>query len=176
MASFDVPYIAQRYRTIGQKYQPDMLVWFESGSGFSRYNEYMMPLIHACETETADIPDSETKTYYGCWDKASTQLVEEYPAVKLAETFKPYLDSFSEVTKTAKTFFLSFEVSGQDDRSVDMISQYRQWYPDITFASIVPDLRREETLPDRHPNVRGHEAIAQAIYAYLQEPLSQLCR
>ena len=35
MGRFDIPYTVERYKkNIGDKYRPNLILWFESGSGF----------------------------------------------------------------------------------------------------------------------------------------------
>ena len=54
MRGFDVPYLVERYRSIGSKYDPDMILWYESGSGFTRYLEYLLPIVGDCKNPTFD--------------------------------------------------------------------------------------------------------------------------
>lgn len=48
MPGFDIQYSVEIFKEVGQKYKPDLVIWFESGHGFSRQNEYMTPIIREC--------------------------------------------------------------------------------------------------------------------------------
>lgn len=170
MSSFDIPYIIERYLTIGEKYQPDIIVWLEAGSGFARHNEFMRPLIETCEQAKPTLsPDTpQVDTYYQCWNQASKQLVDDYPPTQFAELLAKDFDLFFTKVEPSHFFMITFQISAQDKRSAEILSYYRQRYPQAHFESVIPDLKPDESLPDRHPNVQGHTQIAGSIFKYLK--------
>jgi len=170
MSSFDIPYIVERYLTIGEKYQPDIIVWLEAGSGFARHNEFMRPLIETCEQNKPTLaPDApQADSYYQCWNQASKQLVNEYPPAQFAELLTKDLDLFFSKVEQSRFFMVTFQVSAQDKRSLEILSLYKQRYQNAHFDSVIPDLKPDESLPDRHPNAAGHELIARSIFEYLK--------
>jgi hypothetical protein len=170
MSSFDIRYIVERYLTIGEKYHPDLIVWLEAGSGFARHNEFMRPLIEVCEHAKPTLsPDaSQADSYYQCWNQASKQLVDDYPPRQFAELLTTDLDVFFSKVEQSRFFMVTFKVSAVDKRSTEILSLYKKRYPKAHFDSVIPDLKPDESLPDRHPNVLGHTQIATAIFGYLK--------
>lgn len=178
VGSFDVPYIIHRYLTIGDKYQPDLIVWLEAGSGFARLNEFMRPLIETCETQhiSPTANPSRADDYYACWNQASAKLVETYPPTAFANLLMKDFDLFFAATKSKPFFMLSFADSVNDPRSAEIFAAYRQKYPQAVFDFVIPDLTGQAVLPDRHPSRSGHTKIAQAMFDYLnQHAFNDLC-
>lgn len=176
-ASFDVPYSAYRYVTIGSKYEPDLIIWFEAGPGFTRLNEVMRPLIEECEANSPPPEvNSETYSYYACWNKAGEMVTEKYPPKEFFETVMPYLDEFFQTASSSRVFFLTYTGSSEDERSAEILSLYKQRYPQAVFESVIPDLEKQDILPDNHPSAKGHTRIAEGMFGYLNgQVFSKMC-
>lgn len=59
-SGYDIPYIVERFSRVGKKYDPDLILWFESGSGFTRYKEGMQPIIDTCAEEKLSYDSSDS--------------------------------------------------------------------------------------------------------------------
>jgi lysophospholipase L1-like esterase len=164
MPGFDVQYIVQRYKEIGQKYNPDLILWFESGSGFYRLNEFMQPIIEEClGTEVAQKKNS----YRPCWDKAGDMINEKYSIWDRSEVTKKYYDVFSSLDNTEKTSMIYYNSLSNDEKEI--IDMWRNRYKNISFLPLVPRPSQEEKLLDGHPNAEGHKSMAQHFFKYLVE-------
>lgn len=172
MPGFDIPYIVKRYKDIGAKYKPDLVIWFESGSGFIRLNELMSERIGNCEENRKDISasDSALKPYYYCWNLSQKEINDEYSYEEIEQITTFYLDSFFSFYSQEKTLFFTFENYNLDGKWIKSLEKWRERYPHAVFSSSVPGVYGlKQILPDGHPNKDGHKTIAFSIYEYLKK-------
>lgn len=179
MTGWDVPYIAKRYKNVGAKYKPDLIIWFESGSGFTRLNELMNESIDICEKDEDVIYNTSkefpTKSYY-CWKLAQKKMDKEYSNEEIKQIIANNLDNFLSGLNQEKVLFFTFEISVFDDRQKNVLEEWKKRHPETSFLSIVPDLHGlKQTLSDGHPNVQGHKTIASSIYEYLENNVMNQC-
>lgn len=167
VAGFDVRYLVKRYKDIGAKYKPDMVIWFESGEGFHRIVELIMPIIDACEQEISE--NDKKKEFYYCWDKAQEEIDAKYSYVETEQTIISYLDDFFSSLDQEKVLFFTFEDTVLNQKFLDTFQKWKTRYSQASFLSVVPNIYNlEQALADSHPNVNGHETISFSIYEYLK--------
>lgn len=174
MPGFDIPYIVERYKTLGAKYNPDLVVWFESGSGFIRNTEETTFFIEDCEEkngEDNEIIDEESELQ--CWEKAQEKLMEKYGSEEeLNKFFNLHLNEFFELFPDKnKIVFFSFQPPTDYESTIGKLIDFRKEnYPEIKFEDVVPDIEKlKQTLPDSHPNEEGHQTIKNTIFAYIKK-------
>lgn len=182
MPGFDVPYLVKRYQDFGLKYNPDMVIWFESGSGFYRLNELMRPEIDSC-TLRLEGDQSSKKTElieeigYFCWNEAQEKIMKENSVEDISQLIFKHLDDFvnENTNLNIDLLFFTLNSSGFDDRQIKSLSLWKDRYQEITFFEIekINDLRG--FLPDGHPNPNGHHHIAKEIFEYLKENTLNEC-
>jgi len=178
MGGFDIPYINERYKTIGSKYNPDLIIWFESGSGLTRYYELMAPMIEICQEKiNEDFKEKENVTSlqkqlagYGCWDNAEKQMVQQYSLERITEMLKTHLDDFFAHVDPKKVIFFTAEDGSLPDNERKTLDLWRKSYPEAIFSSTIPNIyNMGGALEDGHPNNKGHLIIANNIFDYLQD-------
>jgi hypothetical protein len=181
MPGFDVEQIAKRYQRIGQKYNPDMVVFLESGTGFMRFNELTLPLVSECndqrrakqgfnplESSSSADRQKDLLEQRKCHEQVSDKFSEDHSVFERKQLLEGYLDKlFSSAGKTPVWFFYY--------EDLDEIYKYVVWdwqkkYPDKQFILNIPKAVMGKTmLADWHPNEFGHQEIAGAIYDTLVE-------
>ena len=112
MPGYDIPYIVERYERHGQKYNPDLVIWLESSSGFIRNTEETKFFIDNCEEKYGkDDPIIGKHSSLLCWEKAQEKLMEKYGSEeKLNEFFNLYLDDFFNLFEDKRrVVFFTFE-------------------------------------------------------------------
>jgi len=173
---YDVDYIAMRYKLLGEKYKPDLIAWFESGSGFRRQNEKSSKLQAECieKKQQSDGEAISDLDKLGCYLEArkeheKNQLTE----VERTEIGKKYR-SFFELYGSKPILLFSYVSIWGEDADV-MRSQYITGFPKVAFEQIVPAPAKEDRLPDTHPSVEGHRKIAQSLVHYLQTNEQFVC-
>jgi lysophospholipase L1-like esterase len=179
MRGFDIPYIVKRYNDYGLKYHPDLIIWFESGSGFTRINEIMQPIIQECDTKVASGSYRTTSTdpFNGCYADTLRTVLETYPPDKINKLLDEWLEKFFAIRGKTPTLFAAF--ASLDEQHKDTLRDRAIGNPDVyMMASISDPASRDGLFPDKHPNRYGHALIAEDIFAYLKDYKVQLlnCR
>jgi len=162
MAGYDIQYIVQRYKELGQKYDPNLILWFDSSTGFSRYNELMQPLINDCIEDISNF-----NGYAICYNKAYQQLLKEYSVNELVQFSEYNFDIFFNLDNTDNTIVFYYKNLLKENEKI--IEKWQNRYKIATFISLVPQPKQNEQLPDKHPNKEGHTVIAKNIFNYLQK-------
>jgi lysophospholipase L1-like esterase len=176
VGGYDVAYIAEHYKTIGAKYQPDLIIWFESGSGFRRANERMIPLKKSCQEKNTSSSSTSAETvanYYACWNQAENALTQGNAPSEIKAEIKQSLSDFMKVIDQKKLLFVTFDESVYKPEETEQLKDWQRSFPDVKFAPVAPDIyKKKEVLPDFHPNKAGYRDIATEITDYLiKDPL-----
>lgn len=169
MPAFDIPYIVKRYRDVGEKYNPDLIIWFESGSGFRRLNELMTPLIKSCEQTKIQTLTEKKQEYNVCWHQAQDEIQNKYSYATINQFISQCLVDFFSKVDQKKVLFFTFEETTLDEQEINTLNIWQKDFPNVHFLSIVPSVRRlNQVVADGHPNADGHQTIADTIYNYLK--------
>lgn len=171
MGGFDIPYLVERYKRIGQKYDPDLIIWFESGSGFNRFVELITPLVDICNNEASE--DQKNSNHHYCWVTAEEKIINSYNRNDLNDIILRSLDDFKQMLDFDKQKLIFF---GYDNISEDQKSFLNQWQSIFPSAGFFFYLKSDYgldsaryILPDGHPSIAGHEKIAEQIFEHLQK-------
>ena len=161
MPGFDIEYLVERYKSKGAKYNPDLILWLELGSGFSRFSELSQPLIRACEEETDRLRlVKDAIPNYACWNWASNKISSSYTRTELDTLIQDSLAEFDSFAKDSQVnFYFQQDAEEQYNSTIQKYTGF-----DFNLFFTVPNLKSSELLPDGHPNRQGHTAIAQHIY------------
>lgn len=169
MPGFDVQEIVHRYKRIGAKYEPDLVVWFESGSGFYRFNNLMQPKISECvEANAKNSPNGEAafEEIQACWNEANEAVLKNTSDIDRGQILDSSLSDFFSHIDTSKVVFIYNE--DVKDYGLNFIDGFRQKFPG--FKAFFPDLmlhQDEAHLLDGHPNSLGHSRIAREVFGLL---------
>ena len=109
MSGFDVPYLIKRYKDIGAKYNPDLIIWFESGSGFTRSNEIEGPIFdnYVAELKKNNI-DMDSKEIHAYTDEEVIRLFLSDSGYKINSEIIEKLNIFLQNIEQNKIIFFSF--------------------------------------------------------------------
>jgi lysophospholipase L1-like esterase len=167
---FDFPYIVKRYKELGAKYNPDLVLWFESGSGFYRFTELMRPFINKCEAQNVQSKKgiNEVEHYHHCWIKAQKKMIAQHSREQIDSILSAELENFFQTLSPEQLIYFSFTKDELGKKPLKLIDQWQDDYPEASFVNIVPSLSNNQRLPDGHPNKEGHELIAREIFDYLK--------
>jgi len=175
VAGYDIPYIVERYRLKGQKYQPDLVVWLESGSGFFRNIELFKPEIEKCE-QLNPIKENQAKAYRNCWIEAEIKIKNYYGKEQLANLINESFSKFFNLVNAENVLFFGFKYSTpQPDWEQALTNRLKQ-YPQINFIQEIPDITQTGVLADGHPNASGHETIAKTILTFIRPIIQEKTR
>jgi len=164
MPGYDVPYIVERYKELGVQYDPDLVLWLESGSGFDRSVELLQPVIDLC-SDLVDSKNKEKEDYLYCWKKAESELKEKYNLYDISLINMNYYDRFFSNIENSKVTIAHLYPLEKDEE--DIYNLWRERYADVDMSLLIQDLDDKETLPDGHPNESGHKRISNDFFEYL---------
>lgn len=173
---YDVDYIAMRYKLLGEKYKPDLIAWFESGSGFRRQNEKSYKMQVECiekKTKSGGGTLSDVDKLECYLDSRKEHEKNEPSELERAEIGKKYR-SFFELYGSKPILLFSYVSIWGVDADV-MRSQYVTGFPKVKFEQIVQTPEEKDRLPDTHPSIEGHRKIAQSLVDYLQANQQFIC-
>lgn len=173
MPGYGVDYISNRYKLRGEKYNPDIIIWLESGADFDRVYELLGSYIKKYSesmTEQEKVTEQNKGNYYPVWQKANEDLYKNY--------------SYSDLSKMVGEFWKNFLsdrgdkpvlISTFSDISDDKKTQLKEWIDDqkgISFYDSIPLVDSSKLkLKDGHPNVKGHQIIADSLFEYIKNNL-----
>jgi hypothetical protein len=167
---YDILFSSVRYRLHGQKYNPDMVIWFLNPHSF-----YLLrPAITQREQEidaqmTKEERDSARAKgdYFPATVQAVRELYKKYSLDQIVKQETAGLYSFAQdfhgtlvvVANTMPVRYLDILNDFKNDRKDPTYI-----FSDITDINSIPDA----VLPDRHPSIQGHEIYAQDILKFLE--------
>ena len=175
IGGYDVSYIAERYERKGKKYNPDLVVWLESGEGYYRYIELMQPILNDCK-ESSLYSEEEKNAHGFCWNKATDTIKKQYKITDLSNKINSYLDSFFKVIDNNKVIFFGFSRDFSIKDRNEAINIRLNDYPFMDFRLVIPSIfENGEILLDTHPNRDGHETIKNSIFESIKEDIRKTC-
>lgn len=171
---YDTRYSAERYRIRGQKYNPDMVIWFLFD--LRRVSEMLIPLARTYQQQLQKSGELERKIkegdYYASWNMAEDEVYEN-----LGEdgVLQYQIDSLKEINKyfAGKLLLITlpngkgYSLSEKQKTAIQKFADSREqtWY----FDKITDIYGVEEAIypNDGHPTKLGHKLFANDIYNIL---------
>lgn len=168
--AYDVGFAAERFKLRGQKYNPDLVIWFMNFFTFLIDADRKMEL----ETEyLAKIQDSDIwrkingrEIYYPgqlAWAQHVEEVPEEMRIMKQIAYFREFLDSYQ-----GPLLIVVNDLPLWRPLAKNGLEQALLYRDNAGIYPMDPLKSEGELLADGHPNVAGHEKIAANIHAYLQ--------
>lgn len=177
VAAYDIDFAAERYRVRGQKYNPDLVIWFLNNFHFYLVRSLFNPL----ESEINNKMSSNEKMkwqkqgeYYPAGAKATEELFQKYPMARLVELEKKGLYVFTDLYKGP----LVIITNGVEDKYLALLTALKnsRRAPTYIFQNITQiNSVSGAAFPDTHPTPLGHALYARDIYQYLMNQ-RLLCR
>ena len=166
---YDAQYIAYRYKSRGKKYNPDFIIWHESGSGFNRIKEILDPMVAQTTEELTDEEKAMVRARPNtdpALDKAVRQMKQQYSEASVFEqVYASWLDFF-ETREKVPVLITTFSYLPSRD-----MAKLKYWTSNRENTWIyggLPNIYASDGgLPDGHPNAHGHQMIAEYTYQYL---------
>ncbi len=169
--AYDIGYSAERFRLRGQKYDPDLVVWFINPFTFevdadrrqALENEYLSKISEANYWKELN---GEVEYYPGmlAWQQLGKETRMEQTIEKQVQYFREFLASYhNDLLIVANQWDLWYPAAAEAlqrelaDRTNAWIYKMDPLVPGVTL------------LPDGHPNVEGHMRISERIATYMLE-------
>lgn len=177
VSGYDVSYIVERYKRKGQKYNPDLVLWLENNSGFFRSKELSFSIVEDCEKNNTFSKEQLVKGE--CHYQAEKTVIEKYGVENIARINNEYLADLFQMIDSKKVIFFGYKKERLNEKETLALNMRKEMYPFIQFRQIIPDIhsnKKENTLPDGHPNQNGYQIIKNAIFESLLPDLKNLCK
>jgi len=169
MPNFGVEYIAYRYKTRGQKYNPDLIVWLESGPGYDRVNELLMPLIDKYRRELSEkeLQDALAEGRYVDAEKAYKEMYKTHTKEELLEMVKGSWKTFLALRGDTMVSIVSFSGLSLDEK--EFLTNLTDGLQNVSnYNEVLAGNSTKWQLKDGHPSPDGHKMIATSISTYLK--------
>jgi len=169
---YDIGYSAERYRLRGQKYHPDLVVWFVNPSTFETLSDRMIELegqyLQKLSREEIQRHEKAGEYYFvgrRAWDQLVSELSPEERITKQVKYFADFSAYYTGPLLIVANQWSDWPKYARLAMRNAVLLRPQTWvYEELPSLSQVGAL-----LPDKHPNVKGHKLIALGIYAYLLE-------
>lgn len=172
---YDIQYIAHRYKTRGLKYNPDLLIWLESGTGFDRFNEIKAPYQKKYEQQFQTAGKlNTTEDYTRAYQLAMKDIHAKYSQTELDTTLDSWWKDF--IVTRQQTPLIVTMYNDEPSSHVSRLRHFAQTTTRMYVADIISGRNAtQNTLPDGHPNANGHLQIARDTYDFLTRLGFLLC-
>lgn len=175
---YDVQYAAHRYKIRGVKYHPDLILWFESGSGFGRLREFLDPLIERYKKSLTQEEESEAEKkhdYHLAWTKADEEIRATYSPDQISWFIYSAWKDFFTIRGTTPTIIATFSYVSSYNQN--QLINWTAGQPNMSLFFGIRDIEKNSgKLLDGHPSVHGHRMIAEDLFDYLQKNKIVECR
>lgn len=171
MQGYDVQYEAYRFEKRGEKYNPDLTLWFIKLNNFYQVNEIMLPKVKQFQDEMQKngTLDQYIKKgqYYVPWGKALTATYNSLGETKILKLLSGFIQGFD---KNYKNNLILMTFSDTDKKYkqilIDAAQKRKKTY---VFDRVTNTYKIDgyHFSTDWHPNQNGHQKIAEDIYGYL---------
>lgn len=161
MSGYDIQYSIERFRLRGEKYHPDLILWFIKGEDFLQYNENMLKI----KERLKKTQPNRTEAEY--WDLAYKSSIKDLGENNLFKKVMGLLESFSNYYKNRLVVF-TYPIKKEYIKALKNFVKKR---PKTYFFDDIPNIyitRNLNFFPnDQHPNEEGHRIIAFSLFKYL---------
>jgi hypothetical protein len=173
VGGYDVQYIAHRYALRGIKYNPDLIIWLESNSGFDRMVELMHSYIEKynnvlTQQERDNFKSQNDGLNDVSWKYALKEIHNIYGEKYIFDQIGEWWKNFFKMRGTTPVLITTFDFISPLNRM--KLKYWTNGQPNVTVTASISNIYdKDGGLPDGHPNVWGHQLIAVDTYHYLLE-------
>lgn len=175
---YDIAYSVERYRLRGLKYNPDLVVWFLKKDDFEEIAELIQPIWKDVDLKLKKSGEwqrrmAENPVFFPGLKEATRLISQQYQQIGEKSFLHSQASSLNEITSYYNgplvIMTLPF-LRKQDDKILNtFITKRNKSYLFDNLTDIYQKDLNATFLPhDAHPNEKGHEIIAQDLYAYLK--------
>ncbi len=171
VSGYDIQYSVERFKLRGQKYNPDLVLWFIISGDFIRISDKQIlksTLMHKQIVDTqgylAGLSDNMS---HASWKKAADQIINELGGqgnvLKLQAKYLRLMNSY--YNKKLVTFTLS----DTPNNYKNILSDFAKTRPGILFLPDIPTIynNHDYYLNDAHPSAEGYSLIVENLFEYL---------
>ncbi len=165
---YDLEYSAERYRLRGQKYDPDMIIWFLKDDDFNEEADYLFERIDFYQKRVGKV--YENGKFNGtAWTLAAKDMQNYYRKNKdqILKHKQQILDNFLS-SFHHNVFIITFPFMNQEYKNLieEVAIKHRNLFLFDGLTDIYKTNERNYFI-DMHPNEKGYKIIANDIFNFL---------
>jgi hypothetical protein len=169
VGGYDIEYSVNRFKARGQKYSPDLVLWFLMNHDFSQVNEILRPKVNQYRKEMLADEDLmknfyEKGEYFPWTTKAVQELAEAFNKEGGLEYQKVALQRINDYYK-GKLAFVTF--SNLIDKYMSALRDFAEARGDTYFYNEISE--DYDRFADGHPTSKGYAQIDEQIFDYLTQ-------
>lgn len=170
MTGYDIQFAVERFRIRGQKYDPDLVVWFLKDDDFDIIEEEAATYVEEYRKEHGITGAVEPAQATALWKYASNRLYAAHGLKGIADFQAQALRALNRFYSGPLVIFSLPQLisSGYGLDTKGMLGSFTASRPVSHFILLpTPVEGEDDILPDSHPSARGHEKIAHDLFSYL---------
>ncbi len=170
---YDIAYSVERYKLRGQKYNPDLILWFIINTDWTRLDELQIPKTASFDAQL-QASGEEAKLekqgiFYKGWEEAQQQILQTLGGERnILRLQKKYLESVNDYYKGP---LILFNFPSQDVNSLNIINGFVKDRQHTYFYGNLANIYQNQKyyLGDSHPSSQGYTLIVNDLYNYLTQ-------
>lgn len=166
---YDILYSAERFKQRGEKYNPDLIVWFLIPNDFEEVMEYMFPYIEPMRKKMMLAGQQEkwqNQVYFPELMKAKARMQSEIGEKNLLDYYEKAILSLDDSYQN-KLVFMSPSIL--DVKNQNILKSIVSKTPQKKSFLYLPSYPEDAFFPDSHPNEKGYELISKELYKFLTD-------
>lgn len=159
---YDTQYEVERYKRRGQKYSPDLVVWFITD--IPRMNELIYSHIDQIKVKSANNIVSN-RDFINLWISIRDKIMREFNENDILKYQDTMLEKLREYYSGKVALISRPEM---DDKRMNFLAQEAKKNNYDYSIKLRDFLNEKKNITDNfHPNINGHKMIAEDIFKYL---------
>jgi hypothetical protein len=177
VGGYDMQYAVERFRLRGQKYNPDLVIWFLIPDDFTRINERFLQKADMYLQQSKRNENYEKEIVHGQFDRewhtAKNEVIAELGGMDnvllLQEMYMQDISTYY----SGKLLVVLFPLPSDKNRDLTLYKAFLEDFAherkNTFFYDKLPNIYEQSDtyLPDSHPNKKGHGLIAKSMLQYL---------
>lgn len=175
VGGYDLEYEVMHYKLHGQKYKPDLVLWFMFENDFidlfdirhSLVRDYLASISAQIDLGAEKKATASSKPVWGdeeyrkAWEHANIRLDEEFGLEKISEMEYASLLAFNDLYSGPIVVFTDSDTA---KKYKELMKKYIATRSDGYFFDRLPNYQR---YPDGHPTAKGYTQIVGSLYKFL---------
>lgn len=173
VAGYDIAYAVERFKKRGEKYNPDLLLWFLKQDDFTNINELMLKKAEKYKKKLSDDNQieafRENGDFFPYWKFARADVYNQIGIDEVRTYQSRAIKKISMYHKSTILIFTEKNLINEKEKNIITdflnITAHSYFYDEITNTFADNSLRQK----DGHPNEAGYAVMAKELFEVLKD-------
>lgn len=169
VGGYDLRYVIERYRNKGQKYKPDLVLWFVIDNDFLRINEMLVPNLKYETQKIKDLnmPLTDSTIQHIPWQNSVRSILEQLGGEK--SVLKMQKNNLNLLNRYFNGNLLMFSFKTLKEQYSEILTSFSLTRHAIFVYTQIPNIYNNHSLflNDYHPTKEGYKVIVDDLFQYL---------